>query len=364
MDRMKDYQDFSAADFLQDREFLAWVKGTDPTLERFWMDWLERNPHKVEEVDEARRMILAVLSEPERFPSDYQKSMMWNRVQRGVMQDEKPSIWQNNFFRIAALLLLTGGLSYAAYYYTLDVALAETETAVASEEYSERINNSPHPLKMILSDGSSIVLQPNSSLRYPQSFAEDGREVYLQGEALFDITKDARRPFMVYANELVTKVLGTSFSVRAYKDEPNVIVEVRSGQVSVFSRQTHDIESQDDDHRREGLVLSPNQQAVYSREDARLVKSLFENPSLLIEEEEQQSFEFVDARMKDVFAALESAYGVDILYDEEIMDNCYLNASLTDESLQVKLGLICRAVNASYEIMDTHIIVYGKGCND
>ena len=89
-----------------------------------------------------------------------------------------------------------------------------------------------------------------------------------------------------------------------------------------------------------------------------------ESPGLLFKEEEQQSFEVVDARMKDVFADLESAYCVDILYDEGIMDNCYLNASLTDESLQVKLGLICRAVNASYEIMDTHIIVYGKGCND
>lgn len=363
---MKDYSGFAASELAQDEMFLRWVKTGDPTLERFWMAWLEENPGKAEEVDEARRMILAVLSEPEDFPTDYQRTMIWNRVQHGIWLDKKPSIWQNNFFRIAALLLLTGALSYVAYYYTNDIRkLTMPEEAVATvSEYSERVNNSPHPLKMILSDGSSIVLQPNSSLKYPQSFSPETREVYLQGEAMFDITKDARRPFLVYANELVTKVLGTSFSVRAYKDEPNVIVEVRSGQVSVFSQQSQAAEANTDDPRREGLVLSPNQQAVYSREDARLVKSLFENPSLLIPAEEQKSFEFVDARMKDVFAALENSYGVDILYDEEIMSNCYLNASLTDESLQVKLALICKAVNASYEIMDTHIIVYGKGCNE
>src|SRR5690606_38587139 len=362
---MKDYSDFTAADFVQDDKSLRWVKGSEPALDRFWVNWLEQNPHKREEVDEARRMILAVLGEPEHFPSDYQKNLMWSRVQNGIWLDKKPSLWQNNFLRIAALLLLTGGLSYAAFYLTRDYQILPTaETGIAGNEYSERVNNSPNPLKMILSDGSSIVLQPNSSLRYPQSFSDDTREVYLQGEALFDIAKDARRPFLVYANELVTKVLGTSFSVRAYKDEPNVIVEVRSGQVSVFSKESHDVEMQSGDPRREGLVLSPNQQAIYSREDARLVKSLFENPSLLIEEEAQESFEFVDARMKDVFAALESAYGVDILYDEEIMTHCYLNASLTDESLQVKLALICKAVNATYEIMDTHIIVYGKGCNE
>jgi transmembrane sensor len=168
----------------------------------------------------------------------------------------------------------------------------------------------------------------------------------------------------VYANELVTKVLGTSFSIRAYDNEPNVIVEVRSGKVSVFAQPTGTVAQASDSPRREGLVLSPNQQAVYSREDARLTKSLFENPSLLIPDEEQRSFEFVDAKMQDVFAALEKAYGVEIVYDEEIMSGCYLNASLTDESLQVKLSLICKAVNATYEIMDTHIIVYGKGCTE
>lgn len=363
---MKDYSDFTASDFVQDDKFLRWVKGNDPALERFWISWLESNPHQAGEVDEARRMILAVLSEAERFPSDYQKGMMWNRVQQAIWLEKKPSVWQNNFLRIAALLLITGCVSYMAYYLTHhDInTLARADEQVAANEYSERINNSSHPLKMILGDGSAIVLQPNSSLRYPQSFELDKREVYLEGEALFDIAKDARRPFLVYANELVTKVLGTSFSVRAYKNEPNVIVEVRSGQVSVFSKESQSDEAPKDDPRREGLVLSPNQQAVYSREDARLVKSLFENPGLLIPEDAQKNFEFVDARMRDVFTALENSYGVDIVYDEEIMSNCYLNASLTDESLQVKLGLICKAVNATYEIMDTHIIVYGKGCND
>lgn len=360
---MEDYSDFTAADFVQDDNFVRWVKRADPISDRFWVSWLEENPHKAEEVDEARRMILAVLIEPEHFPTDYQKGMMWNRVEHGIWMDKKPSVWQNNFLRIAALLLLTGMLSYTAYYLTHDISsLTNTDEQVVANEYSERINNSANPLKMILGDGSSIVLQPNSSLRYPQSFSADSREVYLQGEALFDISKDARRPFFVYANELVTKVLGTSFSVRAYKDEPNVIVEVREGQVSVFSKESQAVETNEGGQRREGLVLSPNQQAVYSRDDERLVKSLFENPSLLIPEEAQQSFEFVDARMKYVFDALENAYGVDILYDEEIMSNCYLNASLTDESLQVKLALICKAVNATYEIMDTHIIVYGKGC--
>lgn len=361
---MKDYADFDAGDLAQDEFFVRWVKEPTPELEAKWVTWLAEHPDKAEEVEEARRMILAVLSEPERFPTEHQKEMMWNRVQHQIWLQERPSVWQNNFLRIAALLLISGGLSYFAYLYSQknDAGAQGTIANASIPEYSERVNNGNHPLKMILSDGSSIVLQPNSSLRYPQSFKSDVRQVYLEGEALFDIARDPRRPFLVYANELVTKVLGTSFSVRAYDDEPNVIVEVRSGKVSVFAQPPGTEPQETDNPRREGLVLSPNQQAVYSREDARLTKSLFENPSLLIPEEEQRSFEFVDAKMRDVFSALEKAYGVEIVYDEEIMSECYLNASLTDESLQTKLSLICKAVNASYEIMDTHIIVYGKGC--
>lgn len=362
---MKDYSCFSTADFVQDEYFLLWVRSSSPEVDRFWRNWQAENLHKQEEVEEARRIIMAVLGEPQQFPSDHRKSEIWRNVQNQIWLKSRPSLWQSNFFRVAAVLLLTSALSYAAYYFSQRTPLAPVAPVSSNDnELSERVNNSADPLTMILSDGSSIVLQPNSSLRYPQSFSNDRREVYLQGEALFEITKDSQRPFLVYANELVTKVLGTSFSVRAYRDEPNVIVEVRSGKVSVFSQQSRESKVDADDPRREGLVLAPNQQAIYSREDARLVKSLFENPSLLIPAGKTQNFEFVDAKMKDVFHALEESYGVDILYDEEVMENCYLNASLTNESLQVKLTLICKAVNATYEIMDTHIIVYGKGCND
>lgn len=363
---MKDYADFDAGDLAQDELFVQWVKDPTPELERRWATWLAEHPEKAEEVEEARRMILAVLSEPEHFPTEYQKDMMWNRVQHEIWLREKPSVWHNNLLRVAALLLISGCLSYFAFLYSRkgDTVSQAVQASTSVSEYSERVNNSHYPLKMILSDGSSIVLQPNSSLRYPQSFDPDHRQVYLEGEALFDIARDPRRPFLVYANELVTKVLGTSFSVRAYENEPNVIVEVRSGKVSVFPQPVGTETEDTDNPRREGLVLSPNQQAVYSREDARLTKSLFENPSLLIPEEEQRNFEFVDAKMQDVFEALEKAYGVEIVYDEEIMSGCYLNASLTDESLQTKLSLICKAVNATYEIMDTHIIVYGRGCSE
>jgi hypothetical protein len=109
-------------------------------------------------------------------------------------------------------------------------------------------------------------------------------------------------------------------------------------------------------------VLTPNQQAVYSRTDSKLVKSLVASPSVLSPTIASYNFEFADTPMKDVFSTLEEAYGIEIVFDEEVMANCYLNAALTNESLEDKLALICKAINARFEVMDAHIIIYGQGC--
>ena len=107
----------------------------------------------------------------------------------------------------------------------------------------------------------------------------------------------------------------------------------------------------------------PNQQVVYERIPMKMTKSLVENPTVLIPLA-KQSFEFEDAPIKEVFTAIEEAYGVEIVFDEEALSSCYLNASLDDVPLYDKLKLICRGINTTYEIMDSHIIIYGKGCHE
>lgn len=361
---MKDYSTFEAADFVLDENFFTWVKHPDEKSNAFWNEWIKANPERLHEVEEAVGIIKAVITEYRNFPSEYQKQMMWSSIDQHL--DEDPARTSTSWTRLGKVisLLLVAGIAAvtAVFIRNSEIPFTSQTNVVESSRYAERINNGSKPLTLILEDGSSIILQPNSTLKYPRVFEASSREVYLTGEAFFEITKDAQRPFLVYANDLVTRVLGTSFSIRAFDNEPNIVVEVRSGKVSVFSSQEPKNKI-DSNLRKEGLVLTPNQQAVYTKEDAKLTKSLFENPTLLSIPGSKVDFEFVDATMEDVFNSIEEAYGVDIVYDGEVMKNCYLNASLTDESLQVKLALICRAVNATYEIMDTHIIIYGKGCD-
>lgn len=361
---MKHYLTFSAADLAQDEEFLKWVKHPEqyPLLCERWLNFLKDHPHKREEVEEARLMILAVVKERQFIPDDETQQHVWDRVQESILEMEgapkQVTLWQRWYSKAAAVLMIFG-----VGWFLIDseksvskLADAGTET-VLLEKY---INNADVAKTIVLSDGSSIVLQPHSVLEYPRTFKPDVREVYLTGEGFFEVKRDVHRPFMVRTHELVTRVLGTSFTVRNYEGEKQVLVQVKTGKVSVFKEKTNE---RPGDENVEGVVLMPNQQVVYEREQMKLTKSLVENPSVLIPVAKQE-FEFTDTPIGDVFRVIEEAYGVDVVYDEELLANCYLNASLDDVPLYDKLKLICKGVNATYEIIDSHIIIYGKGCGD
>jgi ferric-dicitrate binding protein FerR (iron transport regulator) len=88
---------------------------------------------------------------------------------------------------------------------------------------------------VVLADGSRVVLAPQTTLSVGAGFGRDTREVFVRGEAYFDVTTSARAPFLVHTGPITTRVLGTSFDVKRYPDDAHVRVVVRSGKVVVRS---------------------------------------------------------------------------------------------------------------------------------
>jgi len=89
--------------------------------------------------------------------------------------------------------------------------------------------------KIMLSDGTGIVLDAGSTLKYPEKFNGNNREVFLSGEGFFEVVPDAKKPFVIHANHAVIKVLGTKFNVRAWLPDKRVTVAVAEGKVSLRS---------------------------------------------------------------------------------------------------------------------------------
>lgn len=364
---MKPYLTCTAEDLACDEDFLNWVKHPEryPHLESFWRQWLSEHPEKQELIDEARDLLLAVLADDQFVPDGIKEKDIWSRIQTSTRMEKMGRIvplWDRWYSRAAVLLLSLSVAWWATERYNNDPETVE-QIQITDAQYVKQVNNAALPQTIVLGDGTSIVLQPNAILEYPKMFAADLREVSLKGEAFFQVTRDPDRPFLVQSGEITTRVLGTSFNVRNVEGEDKVVVQVKAGKVSVFMAAERSEPSTLSDKNVEGVVLMPNQQVLYERTAMKMTKSLVENPSVLVPPR-RENFEFADTPIKDVFKAIEEAYGVEIVFDEEALASCYLNASLHDVALYDKLKLICRAINARYEIMDSHIIVYGKGCRE
>lgn len=358
------YSRFKIEDFVQDEQFGQWVKHPNTEGDVFWANFLEQYPEKAETVAAARDVLLVIINQRVyQLPKEKEDEILAH-VNSAI--DTQPTMriahkrWYWVAASVAALLICVAGFLYVKQNGrnteggTLNTY--QDMVNVANVKMTEQNNTSSEPLLVRLADGSRVTLQKNSKVSYLEKFDGKLREVYLSGEAFFEVKKDASRPFMVYANGLVTKVLGTSFMVSAYDTDKAVKVSVKTGKVSVFSQK-------DKNEQGKGLVILPNQEIIFDKAEVRMIKSVVEQPTILDNTVETTSFEFVDVPIKKVFQRIQKAYGIEIVYDEEVMKECYLTASLYEEkSLYDKLKLICKVTESSYEVTDGKVIIQSRGC--
>jgi transmembrane sensor len=368
---MKKYENYKAEDFALDGDFRDWVQGKGSQTD-FWLAFIQQHPELHEVIGDAEELVRAmhVQTEPvvERLVRAEVNEFMKRAAQSppyprpaGVLSDRSYS-WRPAFSYAAALalivlLFMAGwrlGNSLELKNYLSEIFELE-EIGVA---YTETRNDTDKSLKLVLSDSSIVHLGPKSVLRYTPHFSGNERVVHLKGEGQFDIVK-RKEPFKVYAGGLVTKVLGTRFSIRAYGKNEKVTVQVQSGKVSVFQKHT---EGKMDATDKAGIILLPNQAAVYNHTENQLSKTIVENPTIQMPQTTGINFEFKEIPLTKVLQQLQQAYAIPIQFDEEALQKCKITASLTNETLIEKVAILCKLVGGWYEIVDGQIIVRADGC--
>lgn len=276
------------------------------------------------------------------------EARIWNRLQPSkstlsvaVPLYRKPLLkWS-----VAAAVLLIAGFSL---WRSLNKDSAETlYTSLKLPEYEELINSQSKTISLNLEDGSQVLLDPGASLKYPRHFEPGTRKVYLKGSAFFQVAKNPERPFYVFSNHVITRVLGTSFYVSSYKKN-KVEVSVNTGKVEVREGNT-------------GLILTPNQKAIFNITEGKFEKALVDKPHLLQQNTgasaEQKAFVYEDAALEHVLADLSKAYGVEIIAENEILNQYPFTGDITGQDLYKQLDIICRVIKASYEIRGTTILI-------
>ena len=241
-------------------------------------------------------------------------------------------------------------------------------TAIIPDNAITKFNNTQKVQVITLPDGSEISLQPNSLLHYPAKFGNDKREVYLEGEAFFQITKNPDRPFLVYYNRLVTKVLGTSFSIHTNLATGHVEIVVKTGKVQVYENE----ELVKENKQENAVIITPNEKAIYKEENRLFQTTLVENPAPILNNEKlvakdsivnEESYIYHQEKLFNIFAHLSKRYGIEIAVEHTGINNCVFTGDISDNNLFNKLKIICLTTNTSYEVNGITILIKGKGCN-
>lgn len=356
-----DYTQFAVEDFASDEYFLRWVLDRDPEAEQFWSIFVLTNPHLEFTIDQARALVLNIGVAESRKQKKGHVDVVWSRIQDSIAGAPAPREVQSRPDKRKHIpLFVAVCVALAALFLIpkLKTLSDEGHHALASDGFVEEINESGTPIRLLLSDSSAVDLDHGSRLRYKQDYRGSTlREVYLTGSAFFNVRKNAAQPFIVRSNEVIAEALETSFQVYVPKNESEVVIRVRTGSVTVYSA---DADKQPSES--EGVFLLPNQEATFIRDQLSFNKKLVDDPAIVQPEFDVNEFAFENTPIEEVFERLELAYGIEILFDTETMENCFLSALLASEPFFEKLRVICDAIGASYELVDAKIRISSSGC--
>ncbi|NDV83205.1 FecR family protein [Bacteroides sp. 51] len=198
-------------------------------------------------------------------------------------------------------------------------------------------------LEYELPDGSRVSLNHSSSLRYPEAFNSDTREVYLEGEAFFDIAPDAEKPFIIHANHTQTKVVGTSFGVRAIKETDEVVVTVSTGIVNLSA-----------EGKSGHIELTKGEQGICLPKEKVLEKNANPDPNLLAWK--TKILVFKQTPLAEVAKVIESTYQTHVSVDGSIA-SLQLTSTFEKRSLEEVMQIIGMSLQVQVETGDKGILL-------
>ncbi len=242
---------------------------------------------------------------------------------------------RNSFLKVAAIVLIFISLSI----FTLHQFNFNEERSAPVTLISKKTLPGQKSI-VTLFDGTKVILNAGSELKYPQMFGNKTREVYLKGEAYFEVIHDSRKPFIVHSGELATTVLGTKFNVMAFPDESIIKISLVNGKV-VVSKTTGT-------GNAERITLQPKQQYVY---DVKSKKGTIKKFDVLQEVGwKDNKYVFDNVPLSKALIRLGRAFGVKFELGISDRNKYRIKANFNNESLWTILEAIRYATNLNYKI--------------
>lgn len=229
------------------------------------------------------------------------------------------------------------------------IGLLGTNLYFLLQEESPSINMVEVPngqrVSLTLSDGTKVWLNSHSKFTYPTRFSSKNRNVELEGEGFFEVAHNEKVPFVVHADLLRVKVLGTKFNVKVYNEEPSAIT-LAEGKVEVATN--------DNEHK---VTLRPNEQVTYSKENGLTVNKSI-NASLVRSWTVGEAA-YVNEQLIDIVTDLERRFNVHITVKDRELDTELFTCRFKETAkINQVLTLLKETRKLDYKIQGDQILIY------
>lgn len=345
---------------LADESFISYCKKSSPPDVSYWQNYIQQNPQQKELIEQAEQQFLLLFNALAGADLEEQATLLKKKINlqddaRVIKMDErsqspvKNRSWLVKISISAALVIL--GLFASKYF----------ETGV--EKSMKRFDTNYAERKTIqLPDGSVVSLNAASNIEIDAGFGSNNRDVYLQGEAFFDVKHNKNIPFIVHTAAMSIKALGTAFDVKAYKNETLTETSLIRGSVEVVLKENHNqvylLHSNEKISWRKDAAGNTNNEPVDTTgkkagsQDGIPQKLIATNQGDLKEIAwKENKLVFEDDALVDIAVLLERWYGVHIKFDNDEIRNYRFSGVFEKEEIQTVLDILkeTRAFNYTIE---------------
>ena len=313
---------------------------------------------KPEEATEVERWIKSNPEEFNRIKLIWEKSALnnryekpdlvaaWNKINPDKNTGENKTVvlsagHMKRIMQIAAVLLIAISLGIGYF----EIVQKENEKWIEFASGNDRSH------KIILPDNTKVYLNANSVLRYPKKFKHKTREIYLAGEALFEVTENKDKPFIIHTGTTITKVLGTSFNIYTNKTSDNVTVTVIHGCVSFY----------DENNPGQQVILEKGEQGIFIKYDNLVIKEEKPNENFLAWK--TNILVFHDTPLSEVCKTLGKHYNTPVYVQQTQLLQQNLTARFQNKTLSEAISIMEHTLDITAVHTETGIELVGNKIN-
>lgn len=398
----KEYLNLSLEELIENREFVGWVlRGKN---QKQWETFLSENPDFKSTAKKARK-IVELLRDRHEPISEEDVLLLWKNIDRfdNQFQSQKYQQRFRNLLKYAAIFILALTTGATGFYLltrnqnqyvfstpvgsdqqsqlvlsngtTVELEKQNSKIALNSDQQvtidnekiidlsqttsadNSKMNEVVIPFgkksQLILEDGTKVWLNAGSRMAFPTKFGNKKREVFLEGEAYFEVAHNKNLPFLVNTSDISVKVLGTRFNLSAYQTDPLTETILVEGKVAVTQRSSINfLESE--------TILSPSQKASFSKENKTITVAPEPDVEFAIAWTEGW-FKFSQQSLNDVLQKLQRYYNVQFVFDRDFSVDDLITGKLDlKESIDQVMIALSDVADIEFRINGTQIRIGEK----